>query len=111
MRPMLAALLAISLAACSSTGSAPSASARGVVVVDGDPSALNRDCKLLGTASGRSLFGGSDEARVQTAMNDAREKAAAMGATHIVFLEADTKGMLSRGNAQARAYRCDAKPS
>ena len=102
------ALLACALTACGSSPSAPSATARGVR--DGDPSVLNRECKLLGTVNGRSLFGGADEARVQNAMNDAREKAAALGATHVVFIEADTKGILSRGNAAARAYRCDAKP-
>jgi hypothetical protein len=106
----LAVAFAFSFAmGCSSSPSAPSATARSVS--EGDPSILNRECKLLGTVSGRSLFGGADDARVQNAMNDAREKAAAMGATHVVFLEADTKGMLSRGNASARAYRCDAKPS
>jgi hypothetical protein len=96
------------LFACASS-STPSAVARSVS--EGDPAVLNRDCKLLGTVNGRSLFGGADEARVQNAMNDAREKAAAMGATHIVFLAADTKGILNRGNAQARAYRCEGKPS
>jgi hypothetical protein len=81
-------------------------------VSEGEPAVLNRDCKLLGTVSGRSLFGGADEARVQNAMNDAREKGGgASGATHVVFLRADTKGILNRGNASARAYRCDAKPS
>ena len=109
MRPFLIAFAALAVVACSSTGSAPSAAARSVT--EGEPSILNRDCKLLGTVSGRSLFGGADEARVQNAMNDAREKAAAMGATHIVFLATDTKGILNRGNAQARAYRCDAKPT
>ena len=43
--------------------------------------------------------------------NDAREKAAAIGATHVIFLAADTKGILNRGNASARAYRCDPKAS
>jgi len=109
MRKSLVVLAAVCLAGCSSSPSAPSAPSR--KVSEGDPAVLNRDCKLLGTVSGRSLFGGTDEARVQNAMNDAREKAAAMGATHVIFLEADTKGILSRGNASARAYRCDAKPS
>ena len=40
-------------------------------------------------------------------MNDAREKAAAMGGTHVVFLKTDTSGMLNTGHASARAYRCD----
>lgn len=109
MRPVLVAFTAAWLAGCASSGSAPSAAARSVS--DGEPAVLNRDCKLLGTVSGRSLFGGADDARVQNAMNDAREKAAALGATHVVFLEADTKGILSRGNALLRAYRCDAKAS
>jgi hypothetical protein len=107
MRKSVVALAVLCLIGCSS--SPPSALAR--KVSEGDPAVLNRDCKLLGTVSGRSLFGGADEARVQNAMNDAREKAAAMGATHVIFLEADTKGILSRGNASARAYRCDAKPT
>ena len=109
VRALLLAFVASWIAACSSTPSQRSEAARRVA--DGDPAVLNRDCKLLGTVSGRSLFGGSDESRVQNAMNDAREKAAALGATHVVFVEADTKGILSRGNAAARAYRCDAKPS
>ena len=109
MRIVVVAFAAAWLAACASGGSTPSAAARSVR--EGEPAVLNRDCKLLGTVSGRSLFGGADEARVQNAMNDAREKAAAMGATHVVFLEADTKGILNRGNASARAYRCDGKPS
>ena len=108
MRNLLAALAACLAAACSTTGSQSDAARK---IVDGDPAILNRDCKLLGPVSGRSVFGGADEARVQNAMNDAREKAAAMGATHVVFLVTDTKGILNRGNAQARAYRCDGKAS
>jgi hypothetical protein len=108
MRALLVVVMLPALFACASS-SAPSAAARSVS--EGDPAVLNRDCKLLGTVNGRSLFGGADEARVQNAMNDAREKAAAIGATHVVFVAADTKGILNRGNAQARAYRCDAKPS
>jgi len=109
MRSLLLVFTAAWLAACASGASAPSTAARSVR--EGEPAVLNRDCKLLGTVSGRSLFGGADEARVQNAMNDAREKAAALGATHVVFVEADTKGILSRGNASARAYRCEAKAS
>ena len=109
MRFLVIALTVPLAFACSSTPSSMSAEARRVS--EGDPAVLNRDCKLLGTVSGRSLFGGADEARVQNAMIDAREKAAALGATHVVFLVADTKGILNRGNASARAYRCDAKPS
>ena len=109
MRALFIVSAILWLAGCTSMSATPSATARNVR--EGDPAVLNRDCKLLGTVNGRSLFGGEDEARVQTAMNDAREKAAALGATHVIFIAADTKGILNRGNASARAYRCDAKPS
>jgi hypothetical protein len=96
-------LILVILAACASP--APSATARSVR--DGDPAVVNRDCKLLGTVSGRSMWGGSDETRREIAINDAREKAAAMGATHVVFIASDNSAMLGVGHATARAYRCD----
>ena len=112
MRALFMVFAALALPWICGCGSAPStASAAARSVSEGDPAVMNRDCKLLGTVSGRSLFGGADEARVQNAMNDAREKAAAIGATHVIFLAADTKGILNRGNASARAYRCDPKAS
>ncbi|MEO8507705.1 MAG: DUF4156 domain-containing protein [Betaproteobacteria bacterium] len=89
------------LAGCSS---APSQTARSVR--DGDPATVNRDCKLLGTVSGRSIFAGSEEKRGEGAMNDARDKAAAMGATDVVFINVDTTGLLNTAQATARAYRC-----
>jgi hypothetical protein len=92
------ALAILVLAACASS---PSTTVR-----DGDPATVNRDCKLLGTVNGVSMFGSSDETRVRAAMNDAREKAAKLGATDVIFLTSDTSGMLNRGNATARAYRC-----
>jgi hypothetical protein len=101
-----ATILAVfALAACAST---PSPTARSVR--DGDPATVNRDCKLLGTVNGRSMFGsGSDTSKTDGAMADAREKAAALGATHVVFVNVDTSGMFNSGQATARAYRCDAK--
>jgi hypothetical protein len=103
---LASAAVSLALVACASSG--PSVAARSVL--DGDPAVVNRDCKLLGTVNGRSLLGGvADEAKVQNAMNDAREKAAAMGATHVVFVAANTSGMMNAGHASARAYRCDAK--
>jgi hypothetical protein len=92
------------LASCAST---PSSTAR--AVQDGDPAVVNRDCKLLGTVNGRSLFGLSEQAKTEGAVANAREKAAELGATHVVFLKVDTSGMLNTGNATARAYRCDIK--
>lgn len=95
-------LAATGAAACSSTPSTQ------LAVQEGDPAVLNRDCKLLGTVNGRSLFGGiSDETKTTAAMSDAREKAAKMGATHIVFVAADKSGAFGSGHAAARAYRCD----
>lgn len=92
------------LAGCAS---APPQAARNVL--DGDPATVNRDCKLLGTVNGRSLFGGSEASRQDDAMLDARAKAAAMGATHVVFVTVDSSGMFNTGHATARAYKCEAK--
>ncbi len=97
----LIAALILALAAC--------AAPRGAgTVKDGDATTLNRDCKLLGTVNGRSVFGGSEDSRRDSAMNDARDKAAAMGATHVLFINVDNSGMLNTGHATARAYRCGA---
>jgi len=101
----IASIVAMALlAGCASTSSTST-----VKVQDGDPAVVNRDCKLLGTVSGRSIFGGSDTARMEGAMQDARNKAAAMGATHVVFITVDNAGMFNTGQTTARAYRCDAK--
>lgn len=101
MMPFAAAMV---LAACATTPS-PSAHA----VQDGDPAVVNRDCKLLGTVTGRSLFSGMSSKAADNAAIDARDRAAAMGATHVIFLNIDTAGTLNTGQATARAYRCDAK--
>ena len=106
MTPIVVALLTAALVAGCASSPAPSASK----VADGDPAVVNRDCKLLGTVTGRSIFGGSEAGRTEGAMQDARTKAAAMGATHVVFLTVDNGGMLNTGQATARTYRCDAKP-
>jgi len=105
IRSAVLTLAAVVAAACATSPSAPSAAAS--KVSEGDPAVLNRECKLLGTVNGRSLFGGPDEARVQNAMNNAREKAAEMGGTHVIFIASDTSGMLNTGHAAARVYRCD----
>ena len=105
MHRTLAALLAgVLLAGCASGASQQASTVR-----NGDPATVNRDCKLLGTVSGRSIFGGDETARGEAAIADARAKAAAMGATDIVFLDIDTSGMLNTGRATGRAYRCDRK--
>jgi hypothetical protein len=104
MPPLIIAFVLLLLGACAST---PSSSARSVL--DGDPAVVNRDCKLLGTVTGRSLFSGIAAKAADNAAIDAREKAAAMGATHVIFLNVDTSGTLNTGVATARAYRCDAK--
>lgn len=102
MRQWVAGVVAVLvLGACASSSSRPSSA-----VKDGDPATVNRDCRLLGTVNGRSVFGGSEEGRRDSAMNDARAKAAALGATDIVFVSVDNSGMLNTGHATARAYKC-----
>ncbi len=102
-RAALVVTFALLLGACASTGGRTAAD-----VKDGDPATINRDCKLLGTVTGRSIFGGSEEARTQGAIKDAREKAAKLGATDVIFLVVDNSGALNTGHASARAYRCGA---
>jgi hypothetical protein len=104
IRTIVSIVATLALAACGSAPSRPASS-----VQDGDPATVNRDCKLLGTVNGRSIFGGGEATRQDDAMLDARAKAAAMGATHVVFLNIDTSGMFNTGHASARAYRCGAK--
>ncbi len=106
-RVRLASLcLALAAAGCAST---PAVDPKALPI--GEPQQLNRECKLLGTASGRSIFGGlSDDAKIQGALANAREKAAAMGATHILVMKAETSGAMGLGEATLRAYRCDPKP-
>lgn len=100
MRAWAYLVAVIILAGCASTSATK--------VRDGDPARLNRDCKLLGTVTGRSLLGGmSDNAKTDAAMADARDKAAAMGATDVYFIKADTTGMLNSALATARAFRCE----
>ena len=103
MRWWTAVLAVLVLGACASSSSRPASAVR-----DGDPLTVNRDCKLLGTVNGRSVFGGSEEGRRDGAMNDARAKAAALGATDVVFVNIDNSEMLNTGHATARAYRCPA---
>jgi hypothetical protein len=103
MRFLAMLVLAMMLAGCASM---PGGSAK---VRDGEASRLNRECKLLGTVTGRSLLGGmADNARGEAAMADARDKAAAMGATDLYFLNVDTTGILNTAQATARVFRCDA---
>lgn len=99
----LALLMAtILLGGCASTASQTEARN----VKDGDPATVNRDCKLLGTVNGRSIFGGSEAGRTDGAVTDARAKAAAIGATHMVVINLDSSGMFNTTNATARAYKC-----
>lgn len=104
MQKIFAVVLAtLFLGGCASTASQ---SAAALKVKDGDPATVNRDCKLLGTVSGRSVFGGADASHTDGAVADARAKAAAMGATHMIVINVDTSGMFNTGQATARAYRC-----
>lgn len=95
-------LVAVLLGGCASAASKNEARN----VKDGDPAVVNRSCTLLGTVNGRSVFGGSEAGRTDGAVTDARAKAAAMGATHIVVINLDSSGMFNTTNATARAYKC-----
>jgi hypothetical protein len=101
MRLPFVTLLSLAVVACASTQSSDSN------VKDGDAARLNRECKLLGTVTGRSLLGGmADNARKDSAMAAAREKAADMGATDVYFVTVDTSGPGDTAQATARAFSC-----
>jgi len=98
--------LALMVAGCAST---PAVDPK--ALQEGEPQQLNRECKLLGTVTGSSIFSGlSDEAKLQGALSSARDKAAKMGATHILVMKAEVTGAMGLGEATVRAYRCDPKP-
>src|SRR6478735_437208 len=99
--PLASLCLAMVLAGCAST---PAVDPRALQV--GEAQQLNRECKLLGTVSGSSIFSGlSEDAKIQGALSSAREKAAKMGATHILVMKAEVSGALGLGEATLRAYR------
>jgi hypothetical protein len=100
MRNLSVAVLALTVSACAMT---PLSNAK---LNDGDPARLNRDCRLLGSVTGQAFFGISDRARVDAAMADARDKAAAMGATDVYFVSADESTLLNTAQATARAFVC-----
>ncbi len=65
------------------------------------------DCEFLGTVLGKSGWGGlAAGAASKGAMRSAKKRAAAMGATHIVFGHFDNASGLRVSTRQARAYRC-----
>lgn len=100
MRNLIVAVLALTASACATTYS------YNAMLNDGDPARLNRECKLLGSVTGQGFFGMSDRARADAAMGDARDRAAAMGATDIYFINADNFAMLNTAQATARAFSC-----
>lgn len=103
-------LLAVAWACAVLAGCASAPAAKVQALQEGDPSYLNRECKLLGTVEGRSIFGGlSDDAKLKGAIDNAREKAAGMGATHVLVLSSKVTGAMGLGEATLRAYRCDTR--
>lgn len=63
------------------------------------------ECKFLGSVQGSSGFGNiAASVGMQNAKNEATEKAAALGATHVVFGE--IRGGYSP-SVQGRAYACN----
>lgn len=100
MRNLIVAVLALTASACATTYSS------NAMLNDGDPARLNRECKLLGSVTGQGFFGMSDRARADAAIADARNRAAAMGATDIYFINADNSAMLNTAQATARAFSC-----
>jgi hypothetical protein len=88
----------ISLAGCATT---LSSAGSGVIQADEKMVAA---CKFLGQVEGSSGFGNiASSVGMANARNEATEKAARLGATHILFV--NVSGGYSP-NAQGRAYDC-----
>lgn len=95
------------IAALTAAGCAAKATPRAAALIEADPNGV-AGCKLLGTVRGGSMFGGAAAAvAADNAMIDAREKAAKMGATHLVFLSVDGGNSNVGAQATARAYACE----
>jgi hypothetical protein len=97
MRHLLAAYLLL----CSGCATTLSPAGSGVIQAD---EKMIADCRFLGQVEGSSGFGNiAASTGMANARNEATEKAARIGATHILFV--DVSGGYSP-NAQARAYDC-----
>jgi hypothetical protein len=103
-RPLgTAAALAVALLV---VGCATTRSPQAAALVEADE-AMVAGCELVGTFNGTSGWGGSGATAVgaNNAKNAVYKRAAAAGATHVVFTEL-TGGMFTK--ATGRGYRCEA---
>ena len=99
LKTILTVLIITNLAACTTT-----LSSRASSVITADNSMV-LDCKFLGETQGSSGWGNIAASQgMQNARNEAQEKAAELGATHIVWIT------ISGGYspfAVGRAYQCN----
>lgn len=103
-------LLGVSLLATSCTRAGVSDVGAGVTVVE---TPMSRDCEQLGVVHGESGGAGgvylADEKLVEYALNDLRNRAGSMGATHVHAREPtldELDGVTHRGLVDGTAYRC-----
>lgn len=103
---ILLALVAV-LPACV----APKMSQKATTIVESDESMVKK-CKMLGVVEGFGKSGASTEFAITEAKNDAFEKAAERGATHVVYQNGSKEKHRLSGvtaNYAYRAYKCAAK--
>ena len=95
--------IAILLCSMICSGCATTLSTSGLSVREADEKMVT-ECRFLGSVQGSSGFGNvAASVGMQNAKNQAIERAAGMGATHIVF--GDIRGGYSP-SVQGRAYTC-----
>src|SRR5689334_6971396 len=89
----------LSLCAC-----ATAPSERAARIKDADPKIVDA-CTYVGEVEGTSIWGGpgGHGAAVSNSKNEARDQAAALGATHIVWNSTSESSLTAVGG---RAYRC-----
>lgn len=110
-RTLLAGLLAVALVlALGCTYSDLTAGGRTVVAA---PNLKVQHCRHLGTVVGKGGGGGggwvTNQSLIRYAMNDVRNKAAAMGATHVVTGNptlGSSEGTTTSATVTGTAYRC-----
>jgi Domain of unknown function (DUF4156) len=86
------------------TGCAIQLTPQGQQVRVADTEAMLKDCKLLGKVTG----GASSSAGMDAARVDARNKAAALGATDVIFMNEFTENFTAM--IDGHAYRCATAP-
>lgn len=92
----------LAIVGCAST---PTPKAASIVEAD---ERMVVECKFLGSVFGDTAYGGfANDLAANNAKVDLLEKAAKLGATHVVITSLHGGSLSSQGKAEGRAYLCN----